>query len=65
MSSYAWRFIHETHQFCPSCGTSVLRTGYPDGVIALNACLIEDVDVFELETKRFDGKHKIPPGPLP
>ena len=63
LSTYAWRFVHEGHHFCPTCGSSVMRTGYPDGVVALNACLIEDVDVFTLDPKRFDGRSKIPPGP--
>ena len=65
MASYVWRHVHESHQFCPTCGASILRAGYPNGVIALNACLIEDVDVFTLEKTQFNGRHKIPPGPLP
>ena len=64
LSSYAWRFAHEQHQFCPTCGASIMRTGYPNGVVALNACLIDEVDVFELEVERFDGRTKIPPGVL-
>ncbi len=65
MSTYAWRFVHEGHHVCPTCGTSLFRSGYPDGVIAVNACCIEEVDIFELEVERFDGRTKIPPGVLP
>ncbi len=65
LSSYSWRFIHEEHRFCGTCGTSIMRTGYPNGVVALNACTIEGVDIFALDAKRFDGRTKIPPGVLP
>ena len=65
MASYVWRFVHESHQFCPTYGTSIVRIGHPNGVVALNACLVEDVDVFTLDTKKFDGREKIPPGPCP
>ena len=65
LAGYAWRFVHEGHHFCGTCGTSVMRTGYPNGVVALNACCIEDVDIFTLEVERFDGRAHIPPGPLP
>ncbi|MFT6398916.1 MAG: hypothetical protein ACJAYU_003678, partial [Bradymonadia bacterium] len=32
-----WRFVHEGHHFCPTCGSSIMRTGYPEGVVAINA----------------------------
>lgn len=65
LSTYVWRFVHEGHHFCGTCGTSLMRTGYPDGTIAVNAACIEEVDVFTLEVSRFDGRTKIPPGVQP
>ncbi|MBX2799223.1 MAG: GFA family protein [Myxococcales bacterium] len=65
MATYVWRGVNEGHHFCGTCGTSILRTGYPDGVVALNACCIEGVDIFALEPKRWDGRTKMMPGPLP
>jgi len=65
LSTYVWRFVHEGHCFCPTCGTSIMRTGYPNGVVALNACCVEEIDIFELELERYDGRTKIPPGVLP
>jgi hypothetical protein len=41
-----------------------MRTGYPDGVVAINF-LIENVDVFTLDPTRFDGRAKISPDPTP
>lgn len=65
LSTYAWQFVHEGHHFCGTCGTSIMRTGYPDGRVALNACCIEGVDIFALDVERFDGRTRIPPGPGP
>lgn len=65
LSSYVWRAVHEAHQFCGTCGTSLMRTGYPNGVVALNACAIEEIDPFTLGAKRFDGRSKMEPGVLP
>jgi len=65
LAHYSCRAVHEGHHFCPTCGASVMRTGHPNGVVALNACLVEGVDVFELDVERFDGRTKIPPGVLP
>ena len=62
LTHYSPSAIGETHGFCPTCGSSILRTGYPDGVVALNACCIEEVDIFELDVKRFDGRCEMPPG---
>ena len=63
LSGYNWRHLHEGHHFCGTCGTSIMRTGYPDGTIAVNACCIDGVDIFGLDVRRFDGHNKIPPGP--
>lgn len=65
LSTYLFRDVNEGHGFCSTCGTSILRTGYPDGVVSLNACCIEAVDIFELEVERFDGRSEMPPGVLP
>ena len=62
LSTYVWQFVHEGHHFCGTCGTSIMRTGYPDGRVAINACCIEGVDIFALEVERFDGRTCIPPG---
>ncbi len=65
LSAYVWRFLPEGHHFCPSCGTPIMRTGYPNQVVGINARCLEGVDVFDLDVERFDGRHEIPPGPLP
>lgn len=65
LSTYVWRAVHEGHHFCGTCGTSIMRSGYPDGIVALNACCIEEIDVFSLEVERYDGRTEIPPGVLP
>lgn len=65
MATYVWRHVNEGHCFCPTCGTSIMRTGYPDGVVALNACCIDEVDIFALDIKRFDGRTEMQPGILP
>lgn len=65
MTTYVWKEVHEGHLFCSTCGTSIMRTGYPDGTIALNACCIEEVDIYELDVEQFDGRTQMPPGVLP
>ena len=65
LSTYAWRDITGAHHFCPTCGTSILRTGYADGKISINARCNEEIDVFSLEVRRYDGRKDIPPGVLP
>ncbi len=62
MSTYAWTAVNEGHHFCKTCGTSIMRTGYPNGVVAINAACINEVDIFELEFKQWDGRSKMPPG---
>lgn len=64
LSIYLWRDIHG-HQFCPTCGTGMLRTGYPADNVSVNARCIEYVDVFALDVRRYDGRNDMPPGPLP
>ena len=64
MSVYAWRDI-TGHQFCPTCGVGIVRTGYPGDRISINARCIENIDVFTLDVKRYDGRNDMPPGPLP
>ena len=65
LSAYVWRYLHEGHHFCATCGTPIMRTGYPNQVVAINARCLENVDVFDLEVERYDGRKEMPPGPLP
>ena len=63
MSTYYWRFASEGFHFCKSCGIATHRTW--NDRISVNARCIDGIDVFELSTKRVDGKHTIPAGPVP
>ncbi len=65
LSIYKWRDADGGHEFCPTCGTALLRSGYPGGIISVNARCIEGIDVFELNPKRYDGRKLMPPGPEP
>ena len=65
LSTYVWRDIVGGHHFCPRCGTAMLRTGYPGDHVSINARCIEDIDIFELSVRRYDGRNEMPPGPLP
>jgi len=65
LATYLWRDAAGGHQFCPTCGTAMLRTGYPGDRISVNARCIEYIDVFELDIRRYDGRNEMPPGPLP
>ncbi|WP_018234784.1 GFA family protein [Ensifer sp. BR816] len=64
MSTYIWRGLTEGHHFCATCGTAIMRSGYPGDRLSLNARCIEGVDVFALEVERYD-RNDMPPGPLP
>lgn len=59
LTTYVWRDIGG-HQFCPTCGTGLLRTGYPGDRVSVNARCIEGTDVFELEVARYDGRTDMP-----
>lgn len=63
LSTYLWREITSGHHFCPTCGTAMMRTGYPDDKVSLNARCLEGVDVFELSVTRYDGRNLMHPGP--
>jgi hypothetical protein len=65
LSTYAWRDITGAHHFCPTCGTPMLRTGYPGERVSVNARCIEEIDVFVLEIERYDGRKDMPQGVLP
>lgn len=65
LSTYAWRDVIGAHHFCPTCGTPILRTGYPGERVSVNARCIEGIDVFALEIGRYDGRNEMPPGVLP
>ena len=62
LAAYLWRDV-TGHEFCPTCGTGMLRTGYPGDRVSVNARCIEGADVFELQVRRIDGRNKMPPGP--
>jgi hypothetical protein len=62
LSTYAWQCLRALWHFCPTCGTTLLLTGYADGTIMVNARCIEYVDVFELKVTRGDCRHALPPG---
>lgn len=64
MSVYLWRDV-TGHQFCPVCGTGMLRVGYPNDRVSVNARCIDGIDVFTLDVMRYDGRNDMPPGPLP
>jgi hypothetical protein len=62
VSVYKWRDVVGGHEFCPTCGVGLLRSGYPDGIVSLNARCIEGIDLFELRVRRLDGRREMPPG---
>jgi hypothetical protein len=62
IATYLWRDADGGYQFCPTCGTGMMRTGYRDH-IAVNARCIKGIDIFTLEVKRYDGRNLMPPGP--
>lgn len=64
LSTYAWRNVTGGHHFCPTCGTPLLRTGYPQGTVSVNARCIDEVDTFALPVERYDGRNDMPPGVL-
>jgi hypothetical protein len=63
LSTYVWRFATEGHHFCPICGVAILRTG-PD-YLSINARCLDDVDIFTLKVRRYDGRNDIPGGDVP
>lgn len=63
LTTYLWRDAGGGHQFCPTCGTALMRTGYRER-ISVNARCIEGIDVFTLAVKRYDGRNLMPPGPM-
>jgi hypothetical protein len=64
LSTYVWHDISGGHHFCPRCGTAMVRTGYPGDRVSINARCIENIDVFKLAVRRYDGRKEMPPGPL-
>jgi hypothetical protein len=61
-SVYMWRDV-QGHTFCPVCGVGLMRTGYPDDEMCVNARCIEGVDIFTFTVERYDGRHDMLPGP--
>ena len=62
LTTYLWRDADGGHQFCPTCGTALMRTGYRDH-ISVNARCLDGIDVFALQATRYDGRNLMPPGP--
>jgi hypothetical protein len=62
LSTYLWRDADGGTQFCPTCGTAMMRTGYRDR-ISVNARCVEGIDIFTLKVARYDGRNQMPPGP--
>ena len=65
LSTYVWRYLGGSQHFCTTCGTAILRTGYKNQGVSVNARCIEGIDVFALDVKRYDGRNEIEPGPMP
>lgn len=61
LSTYLWRDIGG-HHFCSRCGTAIFRTGYPGDGVSVNARCVENIDVFKLNIRRFDGRNSMPVG---
>ncbi|OJF95240.1 GFA family protein [Pararhizobium antarcticum] len=64
LSTYVWRAVSEGHHFCPTCSVAIMRSGYSNNRVSLNARCIDNIDVFSLEVARYDGRDDMPPGPL-
>jgi hypothetical protein len=62
LTTYLWRDAGGGSQFCPTCGTHLMRSGYRDR-ISVNARCVEGIDVFTLKVARYDGRTLMPPGP--
>lgn len=62
LASYHWRDAGGGHEFCPTCGTAILRNGY-QGHLSVNARCLEGIDIFQLALTRYDGRNDMPPGP--
>jgi hypothetical protein len=63
LSTYVWRAVSEGHHFCGTCGTAIVRTG--PSYFSVNARCLDGLDVFTLEVARYDGRTKMPGGPVP
>lgn len=64
LASWVWRDLWGSNLFCPTCGTGILRTGYSEGRVSVNARCLVGVDIFELKIdRRYDGRHDMPGGP--
>jgi hypothetical protein len=64
LTTYIWRSLSEGHHFCSTCGIAIMRTGYKNDTVSINARCLEGVDVFTLRVRRFDGRNEMPPGPV-
>ncbi|KAF9881821.1 glutathione-dependent formaldehyde-activating enzyme [Colletotrichum karsti] len=58
LSSYNFASGQMTHKFCGNCGTAIMvdfPNGPPGRKMALNVRAMQDLDIFGLEKKPFDG----------
>ena len=63
LSTYVWRFVTEGHHFCKTCGTPIARTG--PNYLSINARCLDDIDIFTLTVRRYDGRNDMPGHPVP
>ncbi|OIW31745.1 glutathione-dependent formaldehyde-activating enzyme [Coniochaeta ligniaria NRRL 30616] len=59
LKEYTFSEGNTKHRFCPTCGTPVMgyNAKFPPGMNnAINVRTIQDLDIWKLETKPFDGK---------
>jgi hypothetical protein len=63
LSTYVWRAVTEAHHFCTTCGVPILRSG--PNYVSINARCLDDVDIFSLEVRRYDGRTDMPGGDVP
>jgi hypothetical protein len=63
LSTYVWRDIDGGHHFCKTCGVPICRTGF--NYLSINARCLDDVDIFTLDIKRYDGRSDMPGGDVP
>ena len=65
LSSYIWRGVNEGHHFCPTCSTPIMRSGYPDNKISINARCIEGLMSSRWKSSAMTGATTCSPGHCP
>jgi len=71
LGEYKMATMAKTHKFCKNCASTVgidfkmIERGVADSpekdIIALNARMIQDIDIDKLNCSKFDGKNKLQP----